>query len=118
MDRKKELKQLYKESKPEAGIYQIKNTKNGKLFIGSTLNLKTLNGKQFELETGSSTNKTLQNEWSTFGKEAFSIDVLEVLKRKEEGHFDVKHALKKLEEKWLNELKPYGEKGYNKEKLQ
>ncbi|MEH7749426.1 GIY-YIG nuclease family protein, partial [Neobacillus drentensis] len=36
MDRKKELKQLYKETPVEAGIYQIKNTKNQKSFIAST----------------------------------------------------------------------------------
>lgn len=37
MDRKKELKQLYKETKIEAGVYQIRNTVNNKVFIGSTI---------------------------------------------------------------------------------
>jgi len=44
MDRKKELKLKYKETKPQAGVYQIKNTRNQKIFVGSTMNLKTLNG--------------------------------------------------------------------------
>ena len=116
MDRKKELKQLYKETKTEAGIYQIKNTQNGKIFIGSTRNLRTLKGKQFELEMGTSTNKELQHEWNEFGKEAFVFEVLEVLKKKESEYFDEKNELKKMEEAWLDKLQPYGERGYNREK--
>lgn len=30
MNRREELKQMYKEVKPQAGVYQIKNTVNGK----------------------------------------------------------------------------------------
>jgi hypothetical protein len=52
MDRKKELKQLYKETTIEAGVYKIKNILNEKIFIGSTPNLKTLNGIKFMLENG------------------------------------------------------------------
>jgi hypothetical protein len=113
MDRKKELKQQYKEIKIEAGVYQIRNTKNGKILIESTPNLKTINGKRFSLERGSHTNKLLQNELQEFGAEAFVIEVLEILETPKESIFDVKDALKKLKEKWLNKLQPYGEYGYN-----
>jgi hypothetical protein len=116
MDRKKELKQMYKETAIEAGIYQIKNTINHKIFIASTRNLKTITGKKFQLETGTNTNKMLQEEWNQFGKDAFVFEVLEVLKKKEEGYFDEKRELEKLEDKWLEQLQPYGERGYNIEK--
>jgi excinuclease UvrABC nuclease subunit len=116
MDRKKELKQQYKETPIEAGIYQIKNTENEKIFIGSTRNFKTLNGVKFSLETGVHINKALQEEWSQFGKDAFSIDVLETLKKKDDPYFKEKEALQKLEEKWLEHLQPYGERGYNEKK--
>lgn len=116
MERKKELKQLYKETAIEAGVYQIKNCVNEKLFVASTRNLKTLHGKKFELEMGSNTNKELQEEWIQFGKDAFVFDVLEVLKKKETGYFDEKNELKKLEEKWLTKLQPFGERGYNRKK--
>ncbi|MEK4028106.1 GIY-YIG nuclease family protein [Pseudobacillus sp. FSL P4-0506] len=116
MDQKKILKQQYKETKIEAGIYQIKNKKNGKVFIGSTRNLKTLNGKRFELEVGTNTNKHLQSEWKEFGKDTFEFEVLEVLKKKETGYFDEKKELERLEDKWLAKLEPYGERGYNREK--
>jgi hypothetical protein len=112
MDRK-ELKRLAKETKTEAGIYQIKNTRNGKLFIGTTPNLKTINGQQFTLKMGSHMNKALQQDWNAFGEDAFTFAVLEILEQPETGYFDQKDALKKLAAKWLEQLQPYGEHGYN-----
>lgn len=112
-ERRKELIQQYKEIKIEAGVYQIKNTKNGKVFVASTVNLKTMNGKRMMLDGGGHKNKKLQEEWKKFGKEAFVLEVLEVLKEKEDGYFDRAGELKKLEQKWLENLQPYGEKGYN-----
>jgi excinuclease UvrABC nuclease subunit len=115
MDRKKELKQRYiEETTIEAGVYQIKNTKNQRIFIGSTKNLKTLNGVKFSLETGTNYNKELQEEWNQFGKDAFTIEVLEILKKKDEPYFNEKEALAELENKWLEKLQPYGELGYNR----
>ena len=115
MDRKKELKQRYiEETTIEAGVYQIKNTKNQRIFIGSTKNLKTLNGVKFSLETGTSYNKELQEEWNQFGKDAFTIEVLEILKKQDEPYFNEKEALAELENKWLEKLQPYGERGYNR----
>lgn len=116
MDRKKELKQLYKETRIEAGVYQIKNMKNQKIFIGSTRNLKSLNGAKFMLDMGSHTNKELQEEWSQFGKDAFTFEVLEILKKKETPYFNEKEALLEIENKWLEQLQPYGERGYNRKK--
>ncbi len=113
MDRKEELKQLYKDSETQAGVYQIKNKKNQKVLVMSTMNLKTINGKKFQLELGSFPNKQLQKEWKEFGENAFSIDVLEVLEIKKDGSFDAKDALEKLEQKWIDKLKPFGDHGYN-----
>ncbi|HHY74849.1 MAG TPA: GIY-YIG nuclease family protein [Bacillus bacterium] len=116
MDRKKELKQLYIEIPIEAGIYQIKNSKNEKIFIGSARNIKMLNGVKFQLETGTHNNKVLQEEWNQFGKDAFTIEVLESLKKKDDPYFNEKEALLELESKWLEHLQPYGERGYNSKK--
>ena len=113
MDRRKELIQQYKEMKIEAGVYQIKNTKNQKVFVASTPNLKTMNGKPMMLCGGGHKNKKLQEEWDKFGEEAFVFEALEVLKEKEESYFDKTGELKKLEKKWLEKLQPYGERGYN-----
>lgn len=114
MDRKKELKQQFKEIEVEAGIYQIKNTKNGKIFVESLRNLKSLNGIKFMLRMGTHTNKELQNEWATFGGECFEFEVLELVnKKKFKETSSIKRELEKLLDKWLDELKPYGEDGYN-----
>lgn len=110
---RKELKRLAKETKTDAGVFQIKNSRNGKVFVESTRNLKTINGKQFQLEMGSHQNKMLQKEWNEFGPEAFTFEVLEVLEKPETGYFDEKDALKKLKAKWLEQLQPFGERGYN-----
>lgn len=112
-DRKRELKQQYKEIKIAAGVYQIRNTRNQKVFIASTRNLKTLNGKQLQLNNGGFINRRLQAEWNQFGPEVFVIEVLEVLVKPEEGYFDEKEALKKLEQKWIDIVQPFGEKGFN-----
>ncbi|MGE5329424.1 MAG: GIY-YIG nuclease family protein [Deltaproteobacteria bacterium] len=111
MDRKKELKQFYKEMKVEAGVYQVKNKKNQKIFVTSTTNLRTINGKK---TGGFPFNKELQKEWTEYGTEEFEFEILEVLEKKEDVFFDTADALKKLEQKWLDKLQPYGDKGYNK----
>ena len=44
MEQKKELRRQFEEVSIEAGVYEVKNTENQKIFIGKTPNLKTLNG--------------------------------------------------------------------------
>jgi hypothetical protein len=113
MDRKKELKQQYKEMDISAGVFQIRNIKNQKIYIASSANLNAMNGQRFQLEAGLHRNKMLQQEWQEFGAEAFVFEVLEVLEKKEDGYFDIKDALKKLEAEWVERLQPFGERGYN-----
>ncbi|WP_028548286.1 GIY-YIG nuclease family protein [Paenibacillus sp. UNC451MF] len=116
MNRRKELQMQYKEIKTVAGVYQIKNTQNGKMLIASTPNMNSLNGKRFSLQMGSHDNKQLQKEWKQYGEAAFVIELLEPLKIEEDDpYFNAKEALGKLEEKWLKELQPFGERGYNRE---
>nr|WP_249435812.1 DUF2087 domain-containing protein [Paenibacillus sp. Marseille-Q4541] len=113
-NRREELKQLAKEMKTEAGVYQIQNKENGKRYIASTPNLRSLNGQQFMLNMGSHRNRRLQEEWKQYGEDAFAIEVVEKLKVPESNlFFDAKDALKKLEASWLEKLQPYGENGYN-----
>ena len=114
MERKKELKQQYQEIEIVGGVYQIKNNINGKLFVEKTRNIKTINGVKFTLNNNTHKNKKLQSDWSKYGKDAFSIDILEVLKKDEENpYYNEKEALKEMEQKWLDQLKPSDENGYN-----
>jgi hypothetical protein len=113
MDRRKELLDQYKQMKKDAGIYQIRNMIDNKIYVIMTQNLKNMNGKRFELLMGSLKNAELQKDWNRLGENAFAFEVLEVLEEKDDGFFDKKEELRKLERKWLDKLQPYGDKGYN-----
>jgi len=113
MNRRKELQEQAKEVKIEAGIYCIRNERNGKVFVDSTPNLKTINGQKFMLQMGTHLNRQLQAEWKEYGEQAFTIEVLEVLKKEDNPYFDAKDALAKLLKRWMEQLEPYGDKGYH-----
>jgi len=112
MDRR-ELKQQYKETEVLAGVFQIRNRQNGKIYLCSNMNLKVMNRQQFQLELHSHPNKQLQHEWISDGKEAFVFEILETLSKEDRESLRAKDLLQKLEEKWLNQLQPFGERGYH-----
>lgn len=116
MDRKSELKQQYKEMKTEAGVYLIRNSKNGKVLVETASNLRMLTRIKLGLEACDHRNPKLLAELREFGKDAFELEVLETLEVKVDGYFDLKFELKKLEEKWLEKLQPFDESGYNTRK--
>lgn len=115
MNRQKELKLAYKLNPPPAGIFQIKNHHNGKIFIGSTMNLPgKRNSAFFQLKQKVHFNKELQADWNAFGASAFTFDILEVMKREDIPQAEWKEVLSALEEKWLSMQQPCEDKGYNK----
>lgn len=117
MDRKKELRMQWKERKTVAGVFQIKNLKNQKSFIDSTRNITDVNRQKFMLDYNIHPNKALQADWSKFGADAFTFEVLEVLEREPDEYYDLKGTLKKLKEKWVQQLQPFGGQGYNAVKI-
>ena len=111
---RKELQREYQERPKEAGIFQVKNTANGKVLLGSSLNLHgPLNSHRFMLRIGSHTNKALQADWDEYGEDKFVFEVLEAVKVKDDPNFNLEDELSLLEQIWLEELKPFGERGYN-----
>jgi group I intron endonuclease len=114
MKSRKELNREYKERAKPAGVFQVKNTANGKVLLGSSLNLEgPLNGHEFMLKIGSHTNKALQKDWDEFGSDKFVFEVLEVVKVKDDPNFNLNDELTLLEQIWLEKLQPFGERGYN-----
>ena len=114
MKSRKDINREYKERVKPAGVYQVKNTVNGKVLLGSSLNLEgPLNRHKFMLKIGSHTNKALQKDWNEFGPEKFVFEILEEVKVKEDPNFNLKDELTLLEQIWLEELQPFGERGYN-----
>jgi hypothetical protein len=116
MNRKQVLKNSYKQQQFPMGIFQLKNLKNGKILIGSSVNLPAMwNRLQAQLKFGSHLNPILQQEWREFGPENFRYDVLEALEpHSASPTFNYADDLALLEEIWLEKLQPFGEKGYNK----
>ncbi|MDD5765762.1 MAG: GIY-YIG nuclease family protein [Candidatus Marinimicrobia bacterium] len=111
---KKEIRRQYKQTIQPMGVYRITNTANGKIFIGSSKNLTgTFNSLRFQLELGSYRNKELQADFTAFGKEKFSFDVVDYLEPKEDPSYNYTKDLEMLEEMWVEKLKPFGDKGYN-----
>lgn len=114
MDRRRELKMEYKELKTEGGVYQVRNTKNNKLLVLATPNFKTMDHKKISLKGGTFfPYKELEKEIAIYGPDAFVFEILETLEEKEDSLFGKKDELKKMHEKWLEKLQPYGDKGYN-----
>ena len=114
MKTRKEMQREYMERAKPAGIFQIKNTANGKVFLGSSLNLEgPLNGHKFMLSVGTHRNATLQKEWNEYGPEKFVLEILEVVKVKDDPNFNLSDELTLLEQIWLESLQPFGDRGYN-----
>ena len=92
----------------------MKNTANGKVLLGSSLNLEgPLNRHRFMLRIGSHINKVLQQDWDELGPDHFVFEILEVIQVKDDPNFNLKEELTLLEQIWLEELQPFGERGYN-----
>lgn len=114
MKSKKELKREYKERPKPVGIFQVKNAVNGKVLLGSSLNLDgLLNSQQIKLNSGWHPNKMLQQEWNEYGPDKFVFEILDVVQVKDEPNFNLNDELTLLEQIWLEEFQPFGERGYN-----
>ena len=114
MKTQKDLKREYKERKKTAGIFQVKNIANGKILLGSSLNLDgPLNSHKFMLTIGSHRNEALQKEWKEFGADKFVFEILEEVKEKDDPEFNREDELTLLEQIWIEKLQPFGERGYN-----
>ena len=113
----KKLKREFKEASTEAGIFLITNTANGKLYLGSSLNLHgPLNKYGFMLSRGAHINKALQADWNKFGSDLFTFEIVEVVERKDDANFKIEDELTLLEEIWVEKEKPFSERGYNDRK--
>lgn len=99
-NRKKQLKEAYKNSKTNMGVYQIENVRTGKKYIGITQNLTgTMNGNLFKLDSGMFKDKELQEEWKMYGKKEFNQTILAELNYDEdETKTDYKEDLLVLRE--------------------
>ena len=114
MKSRQDIKRAYKERQKPAGIFQVKNLANGRVFLGSSLNLEgPLNSAKFMLTIGMHRNELLQKEWNQYGPDKFVFEILEVVKATDDPNFNLIDELTLLEQIWFEKLQPVGERGYN-----
>jgi hypothetical protein len=109
-----DLRRQFKEAGRPMGVYAFRNAANGKVLVGASPNLPGAeNALRFQLKLGSHRNRALQADWKAHGEAAFSWEVLHELTP--EPGADARDELDALERLWLDELRPYGDRGYNRE---
>lgn len=91
----------------KSGVYQIRNLVNGKIYIGSSKNLK--NRKCHDhlntLKRNKHQNNYLQNAFNKYGEDNFIFEIIEFCGEKD---------LKDSEQYWLDRIRPYDKNiGYN-----
>lgn len=119
--RKKALADAYAHSFRQMGVYQIRNTVNGKLFVRSSMDLEGARNRfEFMKQMNTNTLPELKADWEAYGKDVFEFSVLDEIKPREEQVAD-RSELKKyqdevdaLAELWIDKLQPYGDRGYHR----
>ncbi|WP_109150394.1 NUMOD3 domain-containing DNA-binding protein [Azospirillum sp. TSO5] len=67
-----------------SGIYRIRNTVNGKVYIGSAVNIRRrFRDHLRELHAGTHCNPRLQKSWAKHGEQAFCFEVVQIVEQKE-----------------------------------
>jgi hypothetical protein len=108
--RRREIKANYKETHPEAGVYALRNRQNGKVLIGSALNLASMRSKlAFARSTNSpgALDLRLRTEIETYGVDAFELEILESIQPPpEQSDADIRNELDALEALHREEIDP------------
>lgn len=114
---RKAIKREYKETYRPAGVYQLRNTANGRVLVGSSANLPGIwNRLRMQLDAGMyAMYPELQQEWKALGGTAvFVFEVLEELAPPEGPGWDPSDDLAALQELWIEQLQPYDAQGYHR----
>ncbi|MDW8800476.1 DUF2087 domain-containing protein [Clostridium sp. A1-XYC3] len=103
MDRK-DLINKYKQQEVEMGIIKVHNTVTGDSLVDICTNLyKPFEGIKFRLNARMFKLKRLQEDWNTYGENAFTFEVVEKLKAKEGATEKEKiEDLKELLQMWID----------------
>ena len=108
MDRLK-AKKDYKQAKRPMGVYGIRNTQNGKSYVGFSTDLQArINRQKTELKFGSHRNKELLGEWKSFGESCFEFEILDELDHDENSKADPVEELRILCEMWIRKIEKAG----------
>jgi len=99
------IRRTYKEREKQPGVFRVVNTANGRVLLGSGLDLHApLNRVAFELDMAMCWNKEMKRDLETFGRDSFVIEVLEKVELRDDPDFDPLRELEMLERKYLAAL--------------
>lgn len=94
----------YKERSRPAGIYLVRCTATGEVWIGQNPDLEAIHNRLwFTLRTGSHRTTSLQQAWRDHGAEHFQFEVVERVPDDEPIH-DLRGHLKRRLAHWQQEL--------------
>ena len=106
---RKAMRRQYKESARPAGLFAVRNTTDGAMLIGASVDLPAmLNRQRFQLEMGGHPDKVLQADWKRLGPDAFRFEVLDELQPPTDPGQDVRDDLETLRDMWLQKLAAEG----------
>jgi len=74
------------------------------------------NSQKFKLNLGIHPNKNLQSDWKESGEKNFKFEIISELKITGDPAQNIKEELKELEELFIDEIKPFEQRGYNQNK--
>lgn len=114
---RKELIREYKRTPIDMGVYQVRNTVNGKCFVGVSKNIRArLNRHRSDLKFGGESVKAMLEDYRQYGAEAFAFETLDLLEPSDKPGYKPDQDLQVLESLWLEKLQPFEPQGYNKAK--
>ncbi len=113
MDRKAAVRQ-YKESRRPMGIFQVRNTVTGAVYLGTSNDLPSmLNRQRAQLRLGAHPDRALQADWKALGAESFEFDILDTLDPPDTPGYDPTDDLRTLEDLWRARVAATGGTVYN-----
>lgn len=112
-DTRRALIRTYKDTVRPAGVFIIRNTLNGRVYLSGSLDVEgAMNRARFELGLRSHRNKALMRDWAAQGAQHFAFEVIDRVKERDDPAFDRAAELEKLLALWREELGCEGDKGY------
>ena len=108
--RRQELLEQYANRKQPTGVFAVRNSKSGEVWVGHSKNVDVQkNGLWGRLASGMCFNKDVQASWNKDGADAFSYEILEHIEETDP------HAIQRLmperAQAWREELKAGTVKG-------
>lgn len=89
-----------------SGIYKLTNTVNGKVYVGSAVNLGNRKENHYAcLRNNKHKNERLQHSWNKHGETSFEFSILE--------YVEDKNNLIEREQYWMDFYEVAGDDGYN-----